>query len=188
LNAIVHKDYSSGIPIQISVYEDKIVLWNSGHLLPGWTLARLLGKHPSSPPNPLLANAFFRAGYIESWGRGIEKIRRARRTHGVEPPLYDFEMAGLMLTFRANPAHLPVAGLETGARGTPEKTPVETPVKTPVGIIEILSANPQMTLAEVATVIGRSASAVERAGAKLVKAGRLKHVGPRKGGHWEVLA
>jgi len=36
-----------------------------------------MGKHPSKPFNPLLANAFFRAGYIESWGRGIEKILRA---------------------------------------------------------------------------------------------------------------
>jgi len=25
LNAIVHKDHSSGVPIQISVYEDKII-------------------------------------------------------------------------------------------------------------------------------------------------------------------
>ena len=67
LNAIVHKDYSSGIPIQISVYDDKMVLWNSGQLPQDWTLERLLGKHPSVPCNPLVANAFFRAGYIESW-------------------------------------------------------------------------------------------------------------------------
>ena len=32
LNAIVHKDYSSGNPVQISVYEDKIVFWNAGRL------------------------------------------------------------------------------------------------------------------------------------------------------------
>jgi ATP-dependent DNA helicase RecG len=62
LNAVVHKDYSSGIPIQISVYEHQIVLWNSGHLPPGWTLERFLGKHASIAPNPLLANAFFRSG------------------------------------------------------------------------------------------------------------------------------
>ena len=30
LNAIVHKDYSSCNPIQISVYEDKIYIWNYG--------------------------------------------------------------------------------------------------------------------------------------------------------------
>jgi ATP-dependent DNA helicase RecG len=51
----------------------------------------------------------------------------------------------------------------------------------------MLKDNPQMTLAEVASLIGKSVSAVERASAKLVKSGRLKRVGPAKGGHWEVL-
>ena len=32
LNAVAHKDYSSGVPIQISVYEDKIIIWNTGEL------------------------------------------------------------------------------------------------------------------------------------------------------------
>ena len=109
LNAVVHKDYSSGIPIQISVYDDRIVLWNPGDLPENWTLEKLVGKHPSCPFNPLLANAFFRAGYIESWGRGIEKIHRECREHGIKPPVYDFGMAGLMLTFRANPEHLQAA-------------------------------------------------------------------------------
>ncbi|MDD3981676.1 MAG: ATP-binding protein [Spirochaetia bacterium] len=66
LNAVIHKDYASGIPIQISVYEDKIMIWNSGVLPQNWNVDRLLGKHPSIPYNPLLANAFFRTGYIES--------------------------------------------------------------------------------------------------------------------------
>ena len=32
LNTVVHKDYSSGNPVQISVYEDKIIFWNVGRL------------------------------------------------------------------------------------------------------------------------------------------------------------
>ena len=44
-----------------------------------------------------------------------------------------------------------------------------------------------MTLIEVAAAIGKSLSAVERASAKLVKEERLKHIGPAKGGHWQVL-
>ena len=106
LNAVVHKDYASGIPIQISVYDDRIVLWNSGVMPENWTMEKLLGKHPSQPYNPLLANAFFRAGYIEAWGRGIEKIARECREHGIDPPVYDFGMGGLMLTFHANPDHV----------------------------------------------------------------------------------
>jgi len=43
-----------------------------------------------------------------------------------------------------------------------------------------------MTLAEVAARMGKSLSAVQRASAKLVKDGKLKYVGPQKGGRWEV--
>lgn len=43
-NAIVHKDYGSSIPIQISAYEDKIMILNPGMLPEGWDLKRLMGR------------------------------------------------------------------------------------------------------------------------------------------------
>jgi ATP-dependent DNA helicase RecG len=51
----------------------------------------------------------------------------------------------------------------------------------------LLQQNPEMTLAEAADHIGRTVRAVEMASAKLVKAGKLRYVGPKKGGHWEVI-
>jgi ATP-dependent DNA helicase RecG len=101
LNAVVHKDYGSGIPVQISVYEDLFVIWNPGQLPEKWDMEKLLSKHPSQPYNPLLAAAFFRSGYIESWGRGIEKIYRECREHKNPAPIFDYDMSGLMLSFRA---------------------------------------------------------------------------------------
>ena len=91
LNAIVHKDYSSGIPIQISVYSDTILFWNEGHLPENWTAERLIQKHPSKPFNPEIANTFFRAGYIESWGRGTIKILNACKIHKIAPPVFSIE-------------------------------------------------------------------------------------------------
>jgi ATP-dependent DNA helicase RecG len=61
-------------------------------------------------------------------------------------------------------------------------------VKTLDRILELLAANPELTLAEVAKAIDKSLRAVERASAKLVNEGRLRYVGPTKGGHWEVLS
>lgn len=179
--------YSSGIPIQISVYDDRIVLWSSGQLPQDWTLERLLGKHPSAPYNPLIANAFFRAGYIESWGRGIEKINRECKEHALAPPLYDYGMSGLMITFQANPQHLLAALGEQEAKHLLGSESQKTSVKTPVKTLQLLETNPFMTLAEVAVEIEKSLRAVELASSKLVKEGRLKYVGPQKGGHWEVL-
>lgn len=53
LNAIVHKDYSSCNPIQISVYEDKIYIWNDGEMPSELNSAdKLFMKHSSKPYNP----------------------------------------------------------------------------------------------------------------------------------------
>ena len=75
INAIVHRDYMVPAPIQIRVYENKLMIWNPAVLPEGWTINTLLSPHASRPFNPDIANAFFRAGEIEAWGHG--KIGRA---------------------------------------------------------------------------------------------------------------
>ena len=74
MNAIVHNDYSSHVPIQIKVSQDGLIIYNEGGLPRGWTLDRLMGQHKSLPRNPSIAAVFYRAGLIESFGRGISKI------------------------------------------------------------------------------------------------------------------
>ncbi|MEA3287109.1 MAG: ATP-binding protein [Candidatus Marinimicrobia bacterium] len=99
LNAVAHKDYSSGAPIQISVYSDKIMIWSSGQLPAGWTVATMLAKHESLPYNPDIANVFSLAGMIEAWGRGIERIFAACKSAGIPDPELKHESTGLWVTF-----------------------------------------------------------------------------------------
>jgi ATP-dependent DNA helicase RecG len=40
-----------------------------------WSVEELLNKHSSRPCNPDISNAFFRSAYVESWGRGVDKIK-----------------------------------------------------------------------------------------------------------------
>ncbi len=100
LNAVSHKDYSGGVPIQISVYKDKIILWNEGQLPENWTIEKLLNKHPSKPYNPDIANALFRSGYIESWGRGTLKMINECVQFGIPKPKYFYDMSGFWVEFR----------------------------------------------------------------------------------------
>jgi ATP-dependent DNA helicase RecG len=102
LNAIAHKDYSCGIPIQISVYDDKLMIWNEGILPENWTIENLIRKHASKPYNPDISNAFFRCGYIELWGRGTIKIVEMCQAHGLPSPLYCYEGHDFWVTFRKN--------------------------------------------------------------------------------------
>jgi ATP-dependent DNA helicase RecG len=100
LNAVSHKDYSGGVSIQISVYKDKLMIWNEGQLPENWTIETLLEKHASKPFNPDIANAFFRSGYIESWGRGISKITEQCFDFGLPAPLFYFKSSGFWVEFR----------------------------------------------------------------------------------------
>ncbi|MEA5391294.1 hypothetical protein VB738_08480 [Cyanobium gracile UHCC 0139] len=67
------------------------------------------------------------------------------------------------------------------------KTQVEMLVNTPDLIMADLRRTPRSTLAEVASTIGKSVCAVERAIAKLVDAGKLCHVGFKIDGYLTVL-
>jgi ATP-dependent DNA helicase RecG len=121
---------------------------------------------------------------IESWGRGIDLIRRACVADASPLPTFDCDSAAFWVEFPfpvlASKKTLP--GYAVGKRNL-----LETPVKTPEVILQYLADSPSMTLAEVATRMGKSLSAVQRASAKLVKDGKLKYIGPQKGGYWEVL-
>ncbi|MCD8267161.1 MAG: hypothetical protein LUD46_00920 [Parabacteroides sp.] len=66
-----------------------------------WTTQKLFEKHPSRPYNPSIANALFRCGDIESWGRGYKRILEAVSSHKLLPPAVQL-LSGLMITYYAD--------------------------------------------------------------------------------------
>ena len=164
LNAIIHKDYASSTPVQISVYEDRLMIWNSGQLPDEWGVEDLLRKHPSKPYNPDIANAFFRAGMIESWGRGIERIQQSCREAGLKLPEFSYQHSDLWVVF-----HL----------GLSEKTSEK--------ILQAIRENEKVTISELSGLIGVTTRSIERNIKKLQEDGVLERVGPARGGYWELL-
>ncbi|MBQ9253506.1 MAG: winged helix-turn-helix transcriptional regulator [Bacteroidales bacterium] len=102
-NAIIHKDYGfSSTSIQMKVYDDRIWLWNNGNLPDGYTIETLLTEHSSQPRNPLIAEVFYRAGFIEAWGRGIKKIFDGVKNYKQKQPLLQSTMGGMLIEFFRN--------------------------------------------------------------------------------------
>jgi predicted HTH transcriptional regulator len=124
--ALVHKSYGSGIHIQCRIYDDRLTLWNEGKLPDDLPAEALLRPHASKPRNPLLAAACFKAGYIDAWGRGIEKMTLACETAGLPSPTFESNSGGLLASFTLHPAS--VGPVEKSKRPTsPEVTPEVTP-------------------------------------------------------------
>jgi len=101
INAIVHRDYM-GAPIQISVYDDKMVVWNEGELPANMTIEDLKGPHSSRPHNPILASVFFKGGLIEAWGRGTVKIINECVRAGLPEPTIETAFGGIQVTLYKN--------------------------------------------------------------------------------------
>ncbi len=107
LNAVVHKDYSSCNPIQISVYEDKLYIWNDGQFPENLRSAeKLFQKHSSKPYNPKLANVFFMSGMIEAWGRGFDKIKTGCLEYDSPLPEYEIGSDGVMIFCKPCPKYI----------------------------------------------------------------------------------
>ena len=63
------------------------------------TVESLLVKHPSRSFNPNIANVFYLAGFIESWGRGIEKICDACKSDNLPIPEFTVNPSDIMVKF-----------------------------------------------------------------------------------------
>ena len=112
LNAIAHKDYTSTTPIQVSVYENKMIIWNQGELPDNWTVDKLMVKHPSLPYNPKISNALFRSGYIEAWGRGTISMINECVQRNLPLPTYSVDYSGFIVEFiKYNVKYLKSLGL-----------------------------------------------------------------------------
>jgi ATP-dependent DNA helicase RecG len=76
------------------------------------------------------------------------------------------------------PAHPKVESDESARAGTKEKTSGK--------IIELILQNASITIPEMASKIGITERSIERNIRKLQTEGKLKRIGPAKGGHWVV--
>ena len=87
-NALVHRDYGRLGAVHIQWYDDRIEIMNPGGLPEGVRLDNLLVT-PPRPRNPLLADAFKRAGIVERTARGIDTIYSEQLRNGRPPPSYE---------------------------------------------------------------------------------------------------
>lgn len=86
INALIHRNYLGSSTIQVRVYDDRITFLNEGKLPPEVPVEKLKTEHLSKPRNKLLADVFYKAGFIESWGRGtLEIVNRCLKQELPEP-------------------------------------------------------------------------------------------------------
>ena len=193
LNALVHKKYG-GASIQLRVFDDRLSIWNEGTLPAGLAIENLKIEHNSKPSNPLIADACFKAGYIDTWGRGTMKIYKSCREAGLPEPLIIEKDGGIEVTlYKAKNAEKLRNGSGTASeRLQNDFGTIAERLRNEYGIniyntFNAIVENPSYTTDEIAEKIGKSVRSVKRYITKLKKINIIERSGPTIGGHWKIL-
>ena len=185
LNALCHKQYQSGVPVQISVYEDRLYIANCGCLPENWTLNNLMQKHASAPYNPNIANVFYLAGFIESWGRGIEKICTACKNADVPMPEYTVNPGDIMIKFSAS-EELVVRSVTSKVTDRVTDKVTENLDDKSLKILKLLVEDPGFKSTHIAERLSLSRKTVYFRLKKLREQGIIERIGSDRKGYWKV--
>ena len=183
LNSLAHRlcDSPSGFA-SIAIYDDRVEIENLGTLPAGFTLDDIMKPHISHAQNPLIAQVMYYGKYLETWGRGIELMNEECDLAGVPRP--EFEVSGgcFKATFKRNDyvADAAVKVNDRGERGVNDLNDAET------RILAIISANPSVSISEIAEALSLSRKNTHKHMAGLQKKGIIERVGPNFGGTWKI--
>lgn len=86
LNAIVHREYSTGGSILIKMFSNRVEFISPGGLVSGIEIEDIMSGY-SSCRNPELAEVFYRLQLIEAYGTGILKIFEVYKTYPAQPKI-----------------------------------------------------------------------------------------------------
>ena len=183
-NAIAHNCYMYGTPIQIRIEEEQIIISNRCILPEGWTAETLMQPHDSIPYNPDIANVFYRAGYIETWGQGIQKICDECVALGAELPKYEIIGTGLRVYFPALKSALIDQPKAPKHQNTDKHGALDDAMV--LKIIEILKEKPDISQEALGENMGVTRRVVQKYINVLKEAGRIERVGGKRYGHWKI--
>lgn len=193
-NAISHKAYT-GPAIQMRIYDRSIELWNYGLLPKELTPAALLQKHSSYPRNHNIANVFYKAGFVESWGRGFKKIAEEFERASLPLPTIEENGGGVMAIIQRKTIDEVIAerGGDVGVNvGNVSETNVGNMSESELSerqlnIISMIKGNPFVTGKEMSETMSVTQRTIERDLSVLQKAGIIRHEGRVNAGVWVIL-
>jgi len=176
INSVMHKDYfERGHNNILKFFPDRIQIENIWVKPQNFILGKTVFRR-----NHLIADLFSRINFGEELGSGMQRMRDVCKKENSPYPEIEYTDTHFYIVFKQSKEYLKL-------ESTTPKTRVKIRVKTGVKIIALIKENPLITIPELAEKIGLTVKGVEWNIKKLKEKGKLKRIGPAKGGYWEVI-
>jgi len=182
-NALIHRDYTRLGAVHVQWHADRLEIASPGGFPEGVRLDNLLVTQPR-PRNPLLADAFKRAGVVERTARGIDTIFHEQLRNGRPAPSYArSNEAGVVLVLPGGKANLAFA----------QFVAEESQAARPLALDDLLLLNQlwlerRASTGEAAAVIQKPEAEARARLLRLVEAALIESRGEGKGRTWLLSA
>ena len=143
--------------------------------------SRVISSDVSDYRNPIIAEAMKVLGYVNCYNRGINMVQDELEANGNAKAEFSFR---LITAFEAKVAK---AGQQQGLDQFKQDSSMKCSMKIDARLLLVLKDDPTMSLPKMAEAIGLSVAGVRKVLDKLRATGRIRRVGPDKGGRWEVV-
>jgi ATP-dependent DNA helicase RecG len=185
VNALIHRDYLVSATIRLFIFDNRIEIISPGHLPNNLTVEKIRAGI-SNIRNPILVS-FVAKGLLPYHGLGSGIKRALEKWQGID---FTDDREGCLFTATVHRKEIAGAVERIGLSETPGKTPGtmsgKTSGKTSGKILNAIRQNGEITIPELALLIGVTERSIERNIRQLQGADRLRRVGPAKGGYWEA--
>ncbi len=133
------------------------------------------------PFNPSIANVFYRAGYIEAWGRGIQKIFESCNDLGSPAP--EYKQLGDNLTVKFVAAKVEPSQSFKNPKHQNEALNEALDNR----IIAEIKNDPNVKQEDLIKILNTSRASIQRSMKNLQTNARIQRVGGKRYGHWKIL-
>ena len=183
MNACMHRDYQSNMPIRLYQFDDHIEIMNAGGL---YGEAR-----PENFPtvndyrNPIIAEAMKEMKYVNMFNQGIRRVQDMLRENGNREAEFDVSKLTVFQVSVFSNDDVPQGDTQDDTQGdTQDDTQGGSQeMNLDLWIEQQIRKNPGVTTKELAKMSGKGMATIKRHIAKLP---HIKYVGSGYSGHWEI--
>jgi len=202
INALVHRDWTRFVDVEIVGYNDRLEIISPGTLPNSMTIDKMIAGQRSAR-NHIIVEVLRDYGYVDARGMGVRtKVIPALKAVGTEPR-FDVTDDYLKTTIkqvmgqpdlinRPLMSHLPghngVNGVKAAEKGQMEShpDPINDLLTEHDDLIKVILENPKSNYQQLADRVEVSAATIKRHIQNLKEAGILFRIGSKKTGYWEV--
>ena len=189
VNSYCHRLYSSSQNNEITIYSNRIEIYNPGTFPDGLTPQDFLsGRERSIKRNPFLAQLMYYSKDIESFGTGLKRITDACDESGVKVDFQLLKKGFAVVFYRPDNKSSKAKKMPDDQINVLINDQINVRLnKTEKHVLALIIADPYLTLEEVAQRISKSVKTAQRNLDKLRDKKLIRRVGSKKDGRWEIL-